>query len=1509
MQPQSSKLKFVAIGIFVLGLAGSVLLFKGSDATDHSDVVTPEETAGQIEKAFADTLPKADDSLKSFKAWVEQPASYKPKLDEGIELAKRRALHLKALMRSDPAEALQQSFSFSEYAKLPPEVAQWVEKPFSSQVEVVVLPNEAEVGGHQLGLGEKSLNTQIKLQGEREFLTLHRYGSRSAISSKNGLSGQGISLGGEVVLSDQPLSLVAAKDVAFVLKNFPPASQDTSIDFYTQQAITNTPVLALAGGHVFYFSNKTNIDTLNRSLLELEQRPGPKSGSQILFEMAASTQASFSDGLPVAQRLAALSSAANEWTTSLKKVFYIRIDFSDKPGAPISQQALFDELNGSTSQLIRNMSRAKTSIQADVSDSVVRLPNRSSYYAPSGSNALYDDAIEAFENSGASDDLSEYDIVGIYFTKIGMGDSSSYAGLASIGGGRQWLQGDYSTRVVTHEFGHNYGLQHANFWTLDDGGVVAGNGLSEEYGDSFDIMGSGSAEEGHFHPQALSKLEWLKANEWQQVTSSGVYRVRRFDDKDASGLQGLKISRGNGDFYWLGHRENYNSNPWMENGIYLIWQPSGYEQSWLIDTTPNSYTNHDEDKLDAGVVLGRTYSDSSAGVHITPIAKGGAEGAEWIDVKVQMGNVSGNAKPVVTIQGISQASARTPITFTAIASDPDGDELAYHWDFGDTVVHDNSSQVSHTWTVGGDYKVKVTVSDAKGKTATQQIDVTVEDPLLAWTKRAANLTSSNLKAIAGSDQKLLIVGDTNGAGGLVVLQSENGTDWVSEATSWKYSNGSSFSTYNLHFEAMIYDDLKWIAVGRDYDFSLREWVGTILDSADGKSWTVRHYGGPGLYGIASGNDALIAVGNEGQILKSVNEGATWVNKSQGVADYQDIAFGDNKFIVVGLNEWTSFSNTDGVVLTSSNGNTWQEATDSGDLPTVTGIAYLNDRFIGSGFYAGIRYQTSQQSSFVSARDVDNAQGPQAFAFANGVYLALGSPEDSFISGDGYNWQTFDSSAQATKNAVVYFNGSFVSVGDQGEIYQSQTTSTRPGNTDDNDNDGIKDASDLDDDNDGIPDAWELKYGLNPLNPFDAEWDLDEDTISNLDEYRAEINPAEVDTDGDGTNDDLDQVTGTGFWGYACNVVNTPTGSRKWGINQYNLSIDSAPTASIMGVSKNRKIQSVACDPAGEIALFSMKESQSGDYEIYQLDLETNQITQLTDNDTDDVDVSMSNDKRMMTWQKRLADGRQAIELRNLELGTSKTLASASPFVQPSLSTNGRWLTFVQLRSNFFAVMRYDVLNNKYKEIRTIARRKKLHHPSISDDGNLIGWAENLSQGRYVLKNLADNSLTEILNNPNGIEHAVLTGDGQQLIYSINTTNKRQTFITNVDSLDTVRIGSVLRDPNRYTASSWQGGSISGELSAELVADKVLVNASDGSGLTLLADGTGYRNGSGVEETIELTWSVDNGILLLNEAGSSLQTIIRVLHLADERLAVSVTREVNGDTQQKIEVLILEIIVP
>lgn len=51
-----------------------------------------------------------------------------------------------------------------------------------------------------------------------------------------------------------------------------------------------------------------------------------------------------------------------------------------------------------------------------------------------------------------------------------------------------------------------------------------------------------------------------------------------------------------------------------------------------------------------------------------------------------------------------------------------------------------------------------------------------------------------------------------------------------------------------------------------------------------------------------------------------------------------------------------------------------------------------------------------------------------------------------------------------------------------------------------------DLSHLDADADGMPDVWELRFGLNPLDPQDAAADVDDDGMDNLEEFHRGRNP-------------------------------------------------------------------------------------------------------------------------------------------------------------------------------------------------------------------------------------------------------------------------------------------------------------------------------------------------------------------------------------------------------------------
>ena len=92
-----------------------------------------------------------------------------------------------------------------------------------------------------------------------------------------------------------------------------------------------------------------------------------------------------------------------------------------------------------------------------------------------------------------------------------------------------------------------------------------------------------------------------------------------------------------------------------------------------------------------------------------------------------------NVPPTVTLSA-PKTTGRAPleVTFSAAATDPNGDTLAYSWDFGDGKTVTGGAAQTHTFTGAGTYTAVVTVADGRGGVtqAKTQITVTEADPQL-----------------------------------------------------------------------------------------------------------------------------------------------------------------------------------------------------------------------------------------------------------------------------------------------------------------------------------------------------------------------------------------------------------------------------------------------------------------------------------------------------------------------------------------------------------------------------------------------------------------------------------------------------------------------------------------------------------------------------------------------------------------------------------------------------------
>ena len=180
--------------------------------------------------------------------------------------------------------------------------------------------------------------------------------------------------------------------------------------------------------------------------------------------------------------------------------------------------------------------------------------------------------------AATSVDFTQFDRVALIFPV----QTCSYGGLGTIGCWETlvpnqnisiaWLpifpyqQTSNYIGTVTHETGHNLGLNHSN--TLDYGSVPVGafdeTGSNTEYGDPFSVMGQVWTVDGtqkifgQYDAEHKSlDLDWLDLSDggYQEVVASGSFTLLPFES--SSGLRALRVLRDpiEGGWLWLEYRQ------------------------------------------------------------------------------------------------------------------------------------------------------------------------------------------------------------------------------------------------------------------------------------------------------------------------------------------------------------------------------------------------------------------------------------------------------------------------------------------------------------------------------------------------------------------------------------------------------------------------------------------------------------------------------------------------------------------------------------------------------------------------------------------------------------------------------------------------------------------------------------------------------------------------------------------------------------------------------------------
>jgi hypothetical protein len=206
-----------------------------------------------------------------------------------------------------------------------------------------------------------------------------------------------------------------------------------------------------------------------------------------------------------------------------------------------------------------------------------------------------------------------------------------------------------------------------------------------------------------------------------------------------------------------------------------------------------------------------------------------------------------------------------------------------------------------------------------------------------------------------------------------------------------------------------------------YYFSVGE--PTILVSPDGSNWTVKATDAS-LTSVAFGSNTFVAVGSPGMVLTS-SDANTWTQRTPSYGgNLNGIAFGNNLFVAVGTN---------GTIITSINGIVWTTES-SGITSTLIGVAYANNLFIAVGHNGSILSSSNGKSWSLQYSGIDSFLS--SVSYCNGVYIAVGDQGKILTSQDGILWSLQASETTKRLFGVTYGDNNYVAVGDDGIILKS-----------------------------------------------------------------------------------------------------------------------------------------------------------------------------------------------------------------------------------------------------------------------------------------------------------------------------------------------------------------------------------------------------------------------------------------------------------------------------------------
>ena len=657
--------------------------------TGEVPAATQPEAAKDFGAWASEKIPTPDlVKIEAFQGWVERwkkapPEERAAMAEEGEFLAKERRAEFKALIASNPRAALAQSVPRVIRQDLPKKIVAALEKPVSATGNYQVYMGRPAPG---MPIPEGGLTLRYFETADGMSYKARVFGEMEPVMSRKQVPLRGVAIDREMAVSESPVrQLEIGERIAegTVVENVCPVSGETTEAVASNEPVTEEAPTVEVGERLITLCNGSHVTVIDEKYRVYVQASGPGGAG---FYM---------DNFPGTS-----SRAIGNF-----RCLYIRITYPDQMTPPNTEDQALNDMKD-VARYYRETSYGKLSVTSTVTP-LITLPQTLAWYIAKDAEV---DGLGVIHNQARAEarklgyDSSQYNCI---IVRVNGGLRSG----ASWGGGDSVWAGWGGMDVLNHECGHSLGINHANYWDTTDG-TAYGTGANQEYGNPYDVMGGGGGFSAHYNTITKRVLGWLPANYFHSPRTNGVYRIHAYDQPtlEEGKRYALTVAKDSVRQYNVEYHPARGGL--LEDSALVLYSGMGSNAGHLLDTTPGSAGG----KSDAGIAVGRTFSDLEADMHFTVLSKN-ATTPPSLDVAYFKGPFPGNVAPTASFTASATTiNAGDSVTFTATASDSNGDALAYHWEFSDGVAGNGSSTFSRVFVLPSQVTAMLTVSDMKGGT-------------------------------------------------------------------------------------------------------------------------------------------------------------------------------------------------------------------------------------------------------------------------------------------------------------------------------------------------------------------------------------------------------------------------------------------------------------------------------------------------------------------------------------------------------------------------------------------------------------------------------------------------------------------------------------------------------------------------------------------------------------------------------------------------------------------------